>query len=82
MRATGRTLCPHYLGGGIGLLASAHWLAAAGGGGWLEVDANPNPLRSSTCGPIGTVSEGKVTLADAPGLGVEPDLGRLARYAM
>lgn len=82
VRATGRTLCPHYLGGGIGLLASAHWLAAAGGGGWLEVDANPNPLRSSTCGPIGTVSEGKVTLADAPGLGVEPDLGRLARYAM
>lgn len=30
--------CPHYLGGGIGLLASAHLLAAAGGDGWLEVD--------------------------------------------
>src|SRR5579864_4723108 len=30
VRAAGRRLCPHYLGGGVGLLASAHWLAATG----------------------------------------------------
>lgn len=37
--------CPHFLGGGVGLTASAHLLAAVGGKGWLEVDVNPNPLR-------------------------------------
>ena len=41
----GRVYCPHFLGGGVGLLASAHVLAAAGGEGALEVDVNPNPLR-------------------------------------
>src|SRR5690606_38181124 len=40
----GRVYCPHYLGGGIGLAASAHVLAAAGGPGMLEIDANDNPL--------------------------------------
>ena len=28
---SGKTFCPHYLGGGIGLLASAHLLAGVGG---------------------------------------------------
>jgi L-alanine-DL-glutamate epimerase-like enolase superfamily enzyme len=31
----GRRVCPHYLGGGIGLIASAHLLAAVGGDGLL-----------------------------------------------
>ena len=70
----GRRYCPHYLGAGIGLLASAHLLAAAGGDGMLEIDANPNTLRTLTCGPVAKVVEGKVTLEETPGLGVEPDL--------
>ncbi|WP_275431080.1 enolase C-terminal domain-like protein, partial [Klebsiella pneumoniae] len=41
----GISYCPHYLGGGIGLMASAHLLAAAGGPGMLEIDTNPNPWR-------------------------------------
>ena len=44
--AAKRTYCPHYLGGGIGLVASAHLLAACNGG-WLEVDSNDNPLRAA-----------------------------------
>lgn len=44
-RDAGLTYCPHWLGGGVGLLASAHLLAAVGGNGMLEVDANTNPLR-------------------------------------
>src|SRR5690606_12087963 len=36
--AAGRRYCPHFLGGGIGLIASAHLLAAVGGDGLLEVD--------------------------------------------
>jgi L-alanine-DL-glutamate epimerase-like enolase superfamily enzyme len=49
VRAAGLRYCPHYLGAGIGLAASAHLLAAVGGDGLLEVDANPNPLRSALC---------------------------------
>jgi L-alanine-DL-glutamate epimerase-like enolase superfamily enzyme len=75
--AAGARFCPHYLGGGIGLLASAHLLAAAGGGGMLEVDANDNPLRTAACGPIGRVRGGKVTLEETAGLGVEPDIAAL-----
>lgn len=73
IRAAGLTYCPHYLGGGIGLLASAHLLAAAGGEGGLEVDANPNPLRECFLGPLGTIRDGRATLGDAPGLGDLPD---------
>jgi len=79
--AAGRRFCPHCLGGGVGLLASAHWLAAVGGDGMLEIDANPNPLRSATCGPLITITDGCASLADTPGLGVEPDLAALAPYA-
>lgn len=75
-----KTFCPHYLGGGIGLLASAHLLAGVGGDGFLEVDANENPLRDRLCGPVINVRRGVVTLNDEPGLGVEPDLASLEQY--
>jgi L-alanine-DL-glutamate epimerase-like enolase superfamily enzyme len=76
----GKTFCPHYLGGGLGLLASAHLLAGIGGDGWLEVDANDNPLRDLFCGSIINVREGTVTLDEEPGLGVVPDLPSIERY--
>jgi len=76
--AAGLRHCPHYLGAGIGLLASAHVLAAtARDGGWLEVDANENPLRTLLCPPLATLREGRITLDVAPGLGVEPDIAAL-----
>jgi L-alanine-DL-glutamate epimerase-like enolase superfamily enzyme len=65
--------CPHYLGGGIGLLASAHLLAAVGGDGLLEIDSNHNPLREGLARPFPALIDGKFTLTDEPGLGVEPD---------
>ncbi|HSV19767.1 MAG TPA: mandelate racemase/muconate lactonizing enzyme family protein [Casimicrobiaceae bacterium] len=72
-------VCPHWLAGGIGLAASMHMLAACGTAASLaEVDANPNPLREEVF-PVSVV-DGVVTLGDAPGLGIEPDLARLARY--
>ena len=72
--AAGRTYCPHFLGGGIGLLHSLHLLAAVGGPGLLEVDANPNPLREGLLGDLLTVRDGGVSLPAGPGLGLEPDL--------
>jgi len=76
--AHGATFCPHWLGGGIGLAASLHLRAALGEAGFAEVDANPNPLREEVFDP--QPAHGWVQLTDAPGLGVEPDLTRLARY--
>ncbi|EFL84435.1 hypothetical protein HMPREF0326_03128 [Desulfovibrio sp. 3_1_syn3] len=77
--AAGLHYCPHYLGGGIGLLASAHLLAAVGGDGLLEVDCNPNPLRELLAAPFPRLRDGRFLLSDAPGLGVAPDMGALEK---
>jgi len=69
--AAGQAFCPHWLGGGVGLLASMHVLAAVGGPGYAEVDANPNPLRERM--PLPPVADGHCLLAQAPGLGQDPE---------
>lgn len=78
--AAGKRFCPHYLGGGIGLVASAHFLTAVGGDGMLEIDANPNPLRSLLCGPLRTIVQGRAILTEEPGLGVTPDFATLEEF--
>lgn len=72
---------PHYLGGGIGLLASAHLLAAAGGDGPLEMDVNPNPLRTEVLAGALQPVAGRVALPPGPGLGLVPALGALRAWA-
>lgn len=67
----GRTYCPHFLGGGIGLVASAHVLAAARGPGLMEVDVNPNPLRDAICNLGSCIEGGQWQLSQAPGLGID-----------
>ncbi|MGA7808646.1 mandelate racemase/muconate lactonizing enzyme family protein [Bradyrhizobium sp.] len=74
-----RSYCPHYLGGGIGLQASAHLLAACNGG-LLEVDSNDNPLRDEFCGAVADIRDGEIELSDTPGLGIAPDLAAIVRY--
>ncbi|MBI3197264.1 MAG: mandelate racemase/muconate lactonizing enzyme family protein [Rhodospirillales bacterium] len=78
--AAGRTYCPHFLGGAIGLLHSLHLLAAVRGPGLLEVDANPNPLREGLMGDVLTVRDGGVSLPGGQGLGLEPDIKTLASF--
>ncbi|MGA7004564.1 MAG: enolase C-terminal domain-like protein, partial [Pseudolabrys sp.] len=78
--ASKRYYCPHYLGGGIGLVASAHLLAGSRGGGLLEVDSNDNPLREGFCGAVADISDGEIVLPEAPGLGIEPDVAAIERY--
>ncbi|MBN9474453.1 MAG: mandelate racemase [Bordetella sp. SCN 67-23] len=78
--AAGRLFCPHWLGGGIGLLASLHLKGAVGGEGYAEIDANPNPLRDLLATPLPQMLEGVVTLSDRPGLGVEPNLQDAGRF--
>ena len=78
--AAGKWYCPHWLGGGIGLVASMHLKTAVGGPGYVEVDANPNPLRELTALPNFVVQNGSVRLSNEPGLGVSPDLDACRRY--
>ena len=78
----GVRFCPHWLGGGIGLLASLNLLAAADAQGWGEVDANPNPLRESLLPADFKVRDGRVQLGESPGLGYEPDPDVLQRFSV
>jgi L-alanine-DL-glutamate epimerase-like enolase superfamily enzyme len=66
-----RRYCPHYLGGGVGLAASAEVLAAAGGDGQLEVDVNPNPLREEIVPTANHLTGGMWHCSDRSGLGIE-----------
>lgn len=75
--ASNQLFCPHWLGGGIGLVASMHLKAAVGHAGFVEVDSNPNFLRETMAMPYPSVEEGKVLLSDEPGLGIAPDLKQL-----
>ena len=78
--ASGRSYCPHFLGGGIGQLASLHLLAAVRGNGMLEMDANPNPLRSLLIEPVLRVTDGMVAVPTGPGLGIEPNVEAFDQY--
>lgn len=71
---TGRLFCPHWLGGGVGLVASMHLKAIVGGAGYVEVDSNPNPLRDLFAGGYLRPTDGKIMLSAHSGLGVTPDL--------
>jgi D-galactarolactone cycloisomerase len=78
--ASERHYCPHFLGGGIGMLASAHLLAGSLGGGLLEVDSNDNPLREDFCGAVADIKGGEIVLPETPGLGIEPDVAKIEKY--
>lgn len=75
-----RLFCPHWLGGGIGLVASMHLKAAVGGPGHVEVDSNPNPLRDQIAGPYLKPDEGRISLSDEPGIGITPDMEQLRQF--
>lgn len=77
----GVVMCPHWLGGGIGLAASFHLLAAVGGSGILEVDVNQNPLRDTlVMGFPGISADGTMAIPNGGGLGVEPDVEALEAW--
>ncbi len=78
--ASGLIYCPHWLGGGVGLVASLHLLAAVGGEGVLEIDANPNPLRQIYLDQLGPLQEGVIAVPAGPGIGVLHVEQDIARY--
>ena len=70
--ASGRRYCPHFLGGGVGLAASAHLLAAVGGDGTLEVDSSENPFIPVFSGGGLALEHGMFPISTGPGLGFDP----------
>src|SRR3546814_13694329 len=64
----------------MGLAASAHRRAAAGGDGLLEIDANANPLQGGLWPAMPELDDGRLMLPELPGLGVEPDAQTLQRH--
>ena len=78
--AAGKRYCPHYLGGGVSLLASLHELAAPGGEVLLEFDCHPKVGREAVVDTLLPVDNGRVPVPQTPGLGAVPDIEALGRY--
>lgn len=74
--AAGKMFCPHSLGGGIALAASAELLAIVGGRGTVEIDSNPNPFRENLF--TEQPHNGLLHLGELPGLNIdEVEVARL-----
>lgn len=69
----GITCAMHYMGSGLGLAASIHTLAAIGGDGPVELDANPNPLRTDLGDIDLTINKGSMHIPMGIGHGFTPD---------
>ena len=67
------TCAMHYMGTGLGLAASLHCLAAMKSNGPMELDANPNPLRTDLGEIELTVTGGSVAIPEGTGIGFVPD---------
>ncbi len=79
--AAGIQFCPHWLGSSVGLMSSLNLLGAAGGKGWGEFDANPNPLRELLMPGDIKVKDGFVALSSSAGIGFTPNRDVLKEFA-
>lgn len=78
--AAGSVYCPHWLSAGVGLLHSAHLLAAVGGDGLLEIDSNENPLRTTIAQLVPGLVDGKFDAGDGAGIGIDVPLKALKQW--
>ncbi|MFO1282096.1 MAG: mandelate racemase/muconate lactonizing enzyme family protein [Burkholderiales bacterium] len=77
--AAGRRLCPHTFSGAVGLVASAHLLAASGArNGMIECGIGDHPARDALL--EGWARGPSIALGEAAGLGAGFDRRRLAPY--
>jgi len=66
--AAGKHLVPHFLGSAPGLAASIHF-ASGCDDALVELDINPNPLRTELMTERFDIIDGRIRIPDAPGLG-------------
>jgi len=88
-RAFGANVAPHCWGTGIAFAAALHFVSTLDVAPGrlnapeplLEMDRTENPLRDELTVPLLEPRDGKVTVPDSPGLGVDVDADRLLSYA-
>ncbi|SMR83940.1 L-alanine-DL-glutamate epimerase [Aliiroseovarius halocynthiae] len=80
--AHGAGVTLHYMGTALGLAASFHVLAALKADGRVELDANPNPLRTDLGDIALKPTNGYVPLPEGAGFGFVPDLEALKRFSV
>jgi L-alanine-DL-glutamate epimerase-like enolase superfamily enzyme len=74
-------VAPHCFSSAVNLMASLHFLGSVPNGGMLEMDRNPNALRTEIMKDMVAIDkDGYVSIPDRPGLGVELDMDAVGRY--
>lgn len=73
----------HAFSSAVSLIANMHFIASIPNGGPVEVDQNPNPLRSELFElPLEISPQGTIRLPDRPGLGVTLNQATIERYQL
>ena len=72
----------HFLGSGVGLIASAHMMTAINNNGLLETDFNENPLRDNIFNEKIKITNGKIYLNNKPGIGFNLNKKILKKYTV
>lgn len=79
--AVHKEFAPHCFSSAILLAASAHFLCAIPNAAMLEMDQNPNGLRTEiVTNPLSINKEGQVVMNDCPGLGVDLNEDMVQKY--
>jgi len=81
-KAAGATCALHYMGTAVGLAASIHVMAAIGDTGPVELDANPNPLRTELGAIDLNVNKGRLNVPAGDGIGFVPDRDALKHFVV
>ncbi len=79
-RAAGRLAVPHCFSTGINLAASLHWMASCPDGDLVEYCLRPSPLMRKLVRNLPPLEDGRVTVPQEPGLGIELDDEIIERY--
>ncbi len=81
-QAYGLPLIPHNFSSGLAAVANMHFIASIPNGSWLEVDQNPNPLRTELFEEdiLELAPDGTIGLPERPGLGVTLNRATIDRY--
>lgn len=79
--AFGLPVIPHNFSSAVAAIANMHFIASIPNGSWLELDQNPNPLRSELFEePLSVDNGGNIRLPERPGLGVVLNQSTLDRF--
>ena len=70
----------HFLGGGVGLLTSAHIMSVINPSAFLETDINVNPLRTNLLKNELKIEGGKIHFNDEHGIGGPLDFDTINKY--